>query len=861
MPNDAPNKDSSKSGGRPARKPRAPRQPLPERPARERVTDFQEVATGFSAEQAVIEAERCLQCKKPLCVQGCPVGIDIPAFIKPIVEGDFAAAGRRIKEDTNLPAVCGRVCPQESQCEEVCILGKKGEPVAIGALERFVADYGSQEDTHAEPSGKRVAVVGGGPAGLTAAGELARLGHQVTVYEALHETGGVLVYGIPEFRLPKEIVRREVEALEGLGVDFRMNVVIGRSLSIDDLFNEGADAVFVGTGAGLPYFLDIPGENLNGVYTANEFLTRVNLMKAYRFPDYHTPVYVGKRVAVFGGGNTAMDAARTALRMGPESVKLIYRRSEAEMPARLEEVHHGKDEGVEFVTLCSPVEFLDDGESWVGGVKVIHMELGEPDASGRRRPLPIAGSEEVIDIDMAIIAIGNGPNTLIPQTTPGLETSSHGTILAEERTGHTHRRGVFAGGDVVTGAATVIQAMGAGKTAAAAIHEFLTSDAERVAHERFLGNVDGYFRTSDDERTDRERLELLSSLGVPAPESFLNRRLPHWRARLDELLDPESLDMFPIHMSHAHVRYVRGAIQELPEAAKGRLFRAKLVGTGLIDAVRELYRASGSGELSGEYTVSSVELRDDARQSVRVVLFDGGRRFAFDLLRMSPQPEIVFSAVASALGVPHATTVPFTSPRGEDVALCTVPRGENLADDTAFPPEYLRAHWPPLVAELGRQEALADLLGVAVREPSYLYDTDGETLRAAEHLELFHYTSEQNRGESPALVSAIEGALPDDPARQAQVATDILKHYEAAYREQWGAISAALPRIEVALRTHESMLSDYTDEPAQRTIEVVRAQARRNAMVNLTRMYEVHLPELWESVKDSIWAWRREGQA
>ncbi|HDS74191.1 MAG TPA: NADPH-dependent glutamate synthase, partial [Firmicutes bacterium] len=405
--------------------PKAPRNIMPERPAQERAKDFREVATGFTAEMAVAEALRCLQCKKPLCIDGCPVGIDIPAFIDYVAENDFAGGARRIKVDTNLPAICGRVCPQEKQCEERCIVGKKHKPVSIGALERFVADWERESGSVsvpeiAEATGKKVAVVGSGPAGLTAAGELARRGHAVTVFEALHEPGGVLVYGIPEFRLPKEIVRREVDSLRQMGVEIQLNALIGQAITVDELFNEGYDAVFIGTGAGLPHFLDIPGENLNGIYTANEFLTRVNLMKAYRFPEYHTPVYLGKRIAVFGGGNTAMDSARTSLRLGPDSVKLIYRRSEAEMPARLEEIHHGRDEGVEFVTLAAPLEFIGDEKGWLKAVRIIHMELGEPDASGRRRPIPIEGSEELLEIDTAIIAIGNGPNQLIPNTTPGL---------------------------------------------------------------------------------------------------------------------------------------------------------------------------------------------------------------------------------------------------------------------------------------------------------------------------------------------------------------------------------------------------------------------------------------------------------
>jgi glutamate synthase (NADPH/NADH) small chain len=440
-----------------------------------RIRNFEEVPFGYTLEEAVSEAERCLQCKRAPCIQGCPVNINIPKFIREIREGDFRAAIRTIKETNNLPAICGRVCPQETQCQAVCTLGKKYEPVAIGRLERFVADWeyehGVELPEVGKPTGFRVAVVGSGPAGLTCAADLRRFGHGVTIFEALHEPGGVLMYGIPEFRLPKRIVRAEIENLLKMGVELKLNVVVGRTVTIDELFASGYHAVFVGSGAGLPKFLGIPGENLIGIYSANEFLTRVNLMRAYLFPEYDTPIKVGKRVAVVGGGNVAMDAARTALRLGAERVVVLYRRTEAEMPARREEVHHAKEEGVEFEFLVNPVRFLDTGGK-VSGVECIRMELGEPDESGRRRPIPIPNSNFVIPVDTVIVAIGNDPHPLVPRTTPGLATTKHGTIVADEE-GRTSREGVFAGGDIVTGAATVISAMGAGKRAALAIHRYL----------------------------------------------------------------------------------------------------------------------------------------------------------------------------------------------------------------------------------------------------------------------------------------------------------------------------------------------------------------------------------------------------
>jgi glutamate synthase (NADPH/NADH) small chain len=454
-----------------------PRTPMPEQDPKERVRNFKEVPFGYTPELAQNEASRCLQCKKPSCVEGCPVNVKIPEFIKLVCEGKFLEASWKIKETNALPAVCGRVCPQENQCESKCVLGKKGEPVAIGRLERFVADYERSTGEVKIPelpakTGKKIAIVGSGPAGLTCAGDLIKKGHDVKVFEALHEAGGVLIYGIPEFRLPKAIVKQEVEYLKKLGVSVEVDTVVGKLDTVDELLEE-YDAVFLGTGAGLPVFLNIPGENLNGVYSANEFLTRSNLMKAYLFPEYDTPIVRGKNVGVFGAGNVAMDSARTALRFGADNVYIIYRRSRAEMPARNEEIHHAEEEGVQLKLLCNPVRFIGDENGWLKKVELVKMELGEPDASGRRRPIPIEGSNFFLDIDTAIIAVGTSPNPLIPSTTKGLEVSKKGTINADEETGATSKQGVFAGGDAVTGAATVILAMGAGKKAAKAIHEYV----------------------------------------------------------------------------------------------------------------------------------------------------------------------------------------------------------------------------------------------------------------------------------------------------------------------------------------------------------------------------------------------------
>jgi glutamate synthase (NADPH/NADH) small chain len=451
--------------------------PMAKQDVLERIHNFYEVALGYNEEHALAEAERCLQCPKPQCVKGCPVDIDIPAFIKEIKEGNFLAASAKLKEKNSLPAICGRVCPQENQCQKFCILGKMGDPISIGRLERFAADYERTKGVTVSPKKSgvkgRVAIVGSGPAGLTAAADLAKLGYDVVMFESLHSAGGVLMYGIPEFRMPKKIVQAEVDYIQKLGVELKTNYTIGKIFTIDELFESGFDAIFVGSGAGLPHFMRIPGENLGGVYSANEFLIRVNLMKAYLFPEYDTPIRIGKKVAVIGGGNVAMDSARSALRLGAEEVYIVYRRSKEELPARAEEVENAEEEGVNFRFLTNPVKFLGDESGWVKAIECIRMELGEPDASGRRRPVPIEGSEFIMDVDTAVIAIGQTPNPLIQRTTEGLETTKWGTIVVKEETGETTKRGVYAGGDVVSGAATVISAMGAGKKAARSIHEYL----------------------------------------------------------------------------------------------------------------------------------------------------------------------------------------------------------------------------------------------------------------------------------------------------------------------------------------------------------------------------------------------------
>lgn len=472
-------KGAAQTQGKPKR-PKIPRQPMPEQAAHVRAQNFESVTLGYSEEQAVTEASRCIQCKKPLCVGGCPVYIDIPGFIQLVKDKEFLKAAQLVKETNLLPAVCGRVCPQEDQCEKLCVLSKKQDPVAIGRLERFVADYEAAYGEVPLPqlppkTGKKVAVVGAGPGGLTVAGDLIKEGHDVTIFEALHKAGGVLVYGIPEFRLPKAIVDREVDYLTKLGVEMKLNYVIGKIRTIDQLMQEdGYDAVFIGSGAGLPWFMDIPGENLNGVFSANEYLTRNNLMKSFDFPNYDTPIKRFKNVAVIGGGNVAMDSVRTALRLGADNAYILYRRGRAEMPARKEEIEHAEHEGVKFKNLTAPVRILGNDEGWVTGLECLEMELGEPDSSGRRRPVPKKGSEFVIPMDAVIVAIGTSANPLIGQTTPDLKLNKWGYIEVEnEETCRTSKRGVFAGGDIVTGAATVILAMGAGRNAAKHIQEYL----------------------------------------------------------------------------------------------------------------------------------------------------------------------------------------------------------------------------------------------------------------------------------------------------------------------------------------------------------------------------------------------------
>jgi len=455
------------------------RTPMPEQEPKVRARNFLEVPTGYTVKMAQQEASRCLQCKKPGCVEGCPVGVDIPAFIDLIAQGDMTGAIRNLWRKNALPAVCGRVCPQESQCEGKCIVGKKGEPVAIGNLERFCADYERAHGTgelppKAPPTGKKVAVVGSGPSGLTVAGDLIVKGHDVTIFEAFHKAGGVLVYGIPEFRLPKDIVAQEVNFLERLGVKIECNAVVGRTVSLDELFAEGFDAIYVGVGAGLPKFMNIPGENYVGILSANEYLTRANLMKAYKYPEVDTPIPLGKNVVVLGAGNVAMDSARTAMRLGADSVKIVYRRSRDEMPARAAEIHHAEEEGIELFLLTNPTRYIGDANGRLTGMECLRMELGEPDASGRRRPVPVKGSEFEIACDLCIVAVGSGANPLLTSETPDMKLNKWGNIAADEKNGKTTKHGVWAGGDIVTGAATVILAMGAGRQAANSIHDYLT---------------------------------------------------------------------------------------------------------------------------------------------------------------------------------------------------------------------------------------------------------------------------------------------------------------------------------------------------------------------------------------------------
>ena len=453
---------------------------MPKQEPKVRAANFNEVALGYQAENALAEASRCIQCKKRNCTQGCPVGVDIPEFILALRENKMSEAVKILKGKNALPGICGRVCPQETQCEEVCTLGKKGAPIAIGRLERYVADWELAQPASAKPkpeiappTGKKIMIVGSGPAGLTAAADMAKRGHKVTIREALHVAGGVLMYGIPEFRMPKRIVQAEVDYVKSLGVDIKLDSVIGKIATVDEIMADGYDAVFLGTGAGLPMFLHIPGENYNGIYSANEFLTRVNLMKAYLFPEYDTPLRVGKRVAVIGGGNVAMDAARCSVRLGAQEVYIVYRRSRTEMPARREEVENAEEEGVIFKFLTNPEKFYGDEKGWVKTMECVEMELGEPDASGRRSPVVKKGSEFKMDVDTVVVALGTTPNPLVPTTTKGLDTTKKGTVVAEEATGKTTKLGVWAGGDVVTGSATVISAMGAAKRAVASMDEYL----------------------------------------------------------------------------------------------------------------------------------------------------------------------------------------------------------------------------------------------------------------------------------------------------------------------------------------------------------------------------------------------------
>jgi glutamate synthase (NADPH/NADH) small chain len=461
------------------KKEKTPRAKMPEQEADIRRRNFEEVPLGLTPEMAIAEAKRCLQCKKPLCVGGCPVSVGIPEFIKLIADGDFSGAANKLWERNALPAVCGRVCPQEEQCEGLCIVGKKGQPVAIGYLERFAADYERTNGSGSVPAvesktGKKIAVIGSGPSGLTVAGDLLLKGHQVTIFEAFHKPGGVLVYGIPEFRLPKEIVASEVATLEKMGAEIECNTVVGASVTIDELFEEGYDAAYIGVGAGLPRFMNIAGENLIGIYSANEYLTRTNLMKGYLFPEYDTPIARGKNVVVLGAGNVAMDSARTAMRLGADSVKVVYRRSRDEMPAREEELHHAEEEKIEFVLLTNPTQFFGDENGRLTGMECLKMELGEPDDSGRRRPVPIKGSEYRFDCDLVVVSVGSNANPLLTNSTPNLDLNKWGNIVADPITGKTSKKGVWAGGDIVTGAATVILAMGAGRAAANSMHDYLT---------------------------------------------------------------------------------------------------------------------------------------------------------------------------------------------------------------------------------------------------------------------------------------------------------------------------------------------------------------------------------------------------
>ncbi len=836
-----------------------PRGVMPDRSADDRIGDFKEVALGFSADAALLEATRCLQCKKPLCVEGCPVGIDIPGFIGRIAKGDATAASKVLRLTTDLPAICGRVCPQESQCEQLCIMGRKFEPVAIGALERFAADEESRSggwaaSDRAASTGKRVAVIGSGPSGLTAAGQLAKLGHGVTVLEALHEPGGVLVYGIPEFRLPKAIVAEEVATLESLGVEISLNQIVGQSVTVDELLDvEGYDAVFIGTGAGLPYFTRTPGENLNGVYTANEFLTRVNLMRAYQFPEYHTPVHVGQNVAVFGGGNTAMDAARTARRLTDGNVWLIYRRSEAEMPARDEEIEHGKDEGIKFLMLTSPLEFMDEGSGSVGGVKCIEMGLGEPDTSGRRRPVPKKGSEFTLEIDQAIVAIGNGPNRLIPQTTPGLEISNHGTIVADEHTGGTARPGVFAGGDVVTGAATVILAMGAGKVAAAAIDAYLKDYTEEEITKRYTEAVHGYFSVGPTTRNDGERRELLTAMGVPDVDSFLSAPLPHWQARVDELLDPLNPSLLPIHVSHAYHDWVWGAIAQLPKEVRVRLLQSKWGSTGLNEAAKKLWSLA-RGTPAGELTIIDAQLAQNPTRETTVTVREEERRSVqFWITTLASEAEMLFAAVAHLCLVPIPPVVHHQTPSGHSLALVADPGGTPLTDLTA--PGFFREQWRWLVDGCARSNALGDAMGWLVREGHYMVSLKRRFVYTTDHTELFHYLPPGQLPDEAPVVKLLAGI-----AEQVREGGDdaVLQVYETAYLSQWEIIEERWPRIRELLVERGDLLAAYGFDDPQQAIDLVAEAIKIDRTTYLTEVYTHFLGEWWQRMEMSMQSWRQD---
>lgn len=805
-----------------------PRQPMPERPPGERVKDFEEVALGYPPEVAMLEASRCLQCKKPRCVEGCPVRIDIPGFIRRIREGDFLGAAQVLAQYTNLPAVCGRVCPQESQCEAECVVGIKHEPVAIGRLERFAADYarahgGLPLPERAPPTGFRVAVIGSGPAGITAAGELAKRGHAVTIFEALHEPGGVLVYGIPEFRLPKAIVRYEIENLRRLGVRIETNVVVGRTITVDELLEE-YDAIFIATGAGLPFFLHIPGENLKGVYSANEFLTRVNLMRAHRFPEYDTPVYVGRRVAVIGGGNTAMDAARVALRLGPEKVYLVYRRSREEMPARAEEIQHAEEEGVEFLLLTAPVRFLGDEKGWLKGMECIRMELGEPDSSGRRRPIPVPGSEFLLPVDTAIVAIGNGPHPIVPRTTPGLETTPHGNLVADKETGATTRPGIFAGGDIVTGAATVIEAMGAGKRAAEAIHRYLEAKGTRP-QEEYEEMVRAFFRHPG-ERAERRQwlLRMLHRAGVPHPEAFLRLHLPHWEDRVAEMLDPQQPDLLPIRLSHAWAEWVRGAIMELPTLSRVRIFTAKLRPTGLDRALERLWEEV-KGRPLGAWHLADVRLERRVHKHLFLTLEERetGERLEVAVLFGCGPAETLYTGLQRLVGLPAFHAVYHRTPQGEGLELVEVKASLFPFADGAAARQCLReVQW--VVTGAARQDALADVVGVLFRERHYALMPKERAVYTVDHLELFHPEPPPEPG-TPFLAQW-ERWVPLRPEERPFLVAQAHDLYWRAYGETLEEIRHHWPILRRHLVQQADLLAEYTSEPL-----------------------EILLPSLWERLR------------